>query len=101
MGGLTGAAHPSATQATVATGILVQVLLVIRLGVVKRPGRANLGGQPPQSIFSERFLIAGGRAFGNLPLGITLVLDVGVEKKFVSRFLETAPQQEKLLFTDW
>ena len=28
----------------------------------------------------------------NLPLGITLVLEVGEEEKFVSRFLETAPQ---------
>jgi hypothetical protein len=28
----------------------------------------------------------------NLPLGITLVLEVGDEEKFVSRFLETAPE---------
>jgi len=28
----------------------------------------------------------------NLPLGITLVLDVGDEERFVSRFLETAPE---------
>lgn len=28
----------------------------------------------------------------NLPLGITLVLEVGEEEKFISRFLETAPE---------
>ncbi len=28
----------------------------------------------------------------NLPLGITLILEVGEEEKFVSRFLETAPE---------
>ncbi|MCK9275042.1 MAG: DUF262 domain-containing protein [Syntrophales bacterium] len=28
----------------------------------------------------------------NLPLGITLVLEVGDQEKFISRFLETAPQ---------
>jgi len=28
----------------------------------------------------------------NLPLGITLVLDVGDEEKFISRFLETSPE---------
>lgn len=30
----------------------------------------------------------------NLPLGITLVLEVGDEEKFVSRYLETAPETE-------
>ena len=30
----------------------------------------------------------------NLPLGITLVLDVGDQEKFVSRFLNTAPEKE-------
>lgn len=30
----------------------------------------------------------------NLPLGITLVLEVGVEEKFISRFLRTAPKNE-------
>lgn len=29
----------------------------------------------------------------NLPLGITLVLEVGEREKFISRFLETAPEQ--------
>ncbi|MDD4254885.1 MAG: DUF262 domain-containing protein [Methanofollis sp.] len=29
----------------------------------------------------------------NLPLGITLVLDVGDEEQFISRYLETAPQK--------
>lgn len=29
----------------------------------------------------------------NLPLGITLILEVGDEEKFISRFLETAPQE--------
>lgn len=30
----------------------------------------------------------------NLPLGITLVLEIGEQEKFISRFLETAPEQE-------
>ncbi len=30
----------------------------------------------------------------NLPLGITLVLDVGDEEKFISRYLETAPETD-------
>ena len=30
----------------------------------------------------------------NLPLGITLVLEVGVNEKFISRFLETAPAED-------
>lgn len=30
----------------------------------------------------------------NLPLRITLVLEVGVEEKFISRFLRTAPKKE-------
>ncbi len=30
----------------------------------------------------------------NLPLGITLILEVGDEEKFISRFLETAPESE-------
>ena len=30
----------------------------------------------------------------NLPLGITLVLEVGDQEKFVSRFLNTAPEKE-------
>lgn len=30
----------------------------------------------------------------NLPLGITLVLEVGNEEKFISRFLKTAPKKE-------
>ena len=29
----------------------------------------------------------------NPPLGITLVLDVGDEEKFISRYLETAPER--------
>jgi len=29
----------------------------------------------------------------NLPLGITLILDVGDEEKFISRYLETAPEE--------
>ncbi len=29
----------------------------------------------------------------NLPLGITLILEVGEQEKFISRFLETAPEQ--------
>jgi len=28
----------------------------------------------------------------NLPLGITLVLEVGEDEKFISRFLKTAPE---------
>lgn len=30
----------------------------------------------------------------NLPLGITLILEVGEKEKFISRFLETAPDQD-------
>ena len=30
----------------------------------------------------------------NLPLGITLVLEVGDEEKFISRYLETSPQED-------
>ena len=30
----------------------------------------------------------------NLPLGITLILEVGDKEKFISRFLETAPESE-------
>ena len=32
----------------------------------------------------------------NLPLGITLVLEVGDQEKFVSRFLNTAPEKEEV-----
>jgi uncharacterized protein with ParB-like and HNH nuclease domain len=34
----------------------------------------------------------------NLPMGITLVLDVGEKEKFVSRFLETSPTTEGRVF---
>lgn len=34
----------------------------------------------------------------NLPLGITLVLEVGEEEKFISRFLETAPNKRGRTF---
>lgn len=34
----------------------------------------------------------------NLPLGITLVLEVGTEEKFVSRFLNTAPENDNHIF---
>jgi len=34
----------------------------------------------------------------DLPLGITLILDVGDKEKFVSRFLETAPERDGRVF---
>jgi hypothetical protein len=34
----------------------------------------------------------------NLPLGITLVLEVGEQEKFVSRFLETAPEKDGRIY---
>lgn len=34
-------------------------------------------------------------AVNNLPLGITLILNVGDEKKFIDRYLETAPEPNK------
>jgi hypothetical protein len=34
----------------------------------------------------------------NLPLGITLVLEVGENEKFISRFLETAPEKDGRVF---
>jgi hypothetical protein len=34
----------------------------------------------------------------NLPLGITLILEIGDQKKFVSRYLETAPETENKVY---
>lgn len=40
----------------------------------------------------QRICSLTGTILRNLPLGITLVLDVGDEEKFISRYLETAPE---------
>src|SRR5712692_10343637 len=53
-----GARHASAAQSAVAAGVLGEVLLVVVLGVVERPGLGDLGGDLAQPRLVQRRLVA-------------------------------------------
>ena len=59
----------------------------VRLGEIKLPRFQRFEAWDRQRIASLMQTV-----IHNLPLGITLVLNVGDEEKFISRYLETAPE---------
>ena len=59
----------------------------IKLGEIKLPRFQRFEAWDRHRICSLLEMV-----INNLPLGITLVLEVGDEEKFLSRYLETAPK---------
>src|SRR5262245_21160233 len=64
-----GATQAGAAEAAVAVGILGQVLLVVVLGEVERPGVEDLGGDGAVAVGREHLLVGGLGGLGGLALG--------------------------------
>lgn len=60
---------------------------IVQRGEIKLPRFQRFEAWDPKRIRSLLDVV-----IHNLPLGITLILEVGDEEKFISRFLETAPE---------